>query len=40
MAPILAAAFCTTGSGPTMRSRSPRCSTTPAAIGNLLAAAA
>ena len=29
----VAAAFCTTGSGPTMRSKSPRCSTTPAAIG-------
>ena len=33
MTPILAAAFCTTGSGPTTCSRSPRCSTTPGAIG-------
>ena len=33
MVPIFAAALSTTGSGPTMRSKSPRCSTTPAAMG-------
>ena len=38
--PMCVDALCTTGSGPTIRSRSPRCTTTPTAIGNVLPAAA